>query len=294
MEPRIPFHATDDHPLAGRLFYPPAEAAPPRAAVIIHGATAVPQGFYARFARHLAATLEVVVFTYDYRGVGESRSVDSLRGMQADMRDWGERDFTGAMNTVRARFPELPLLAVCHSFGGHALAMSDAAHLLSGAVGFGVQLPWVGHWPPLGRLRLELLWRVVTPAILAVFGYAPGWLGIGEDLPAGVMRQWGRWCMTPGYFLAEHPEYGERLASLRFPLRAYGAADDTYAPQLGVRAFADHIPGAEVTILDPAAVGRPIGHFAAFRPALSAPLWERFSADLDGFLDTPRLRAGEG
>ena len=283
MEPRVTFHATDEHPLAGRLFLPPAPT-PPRAAVILHGATAVPQGFYARFARHLAARHGFAVLTYDYRGVGESRPA-SLRGLQATMQDWGERDFSGAMCWIRERFPGLPLLGVCHSFGGHALGMSDEAHHLDGALLFGTQLAWVGHWPLAQRLRLEALWRLAVPVLTALYGYLPGWSGVGEDLPVGVARQWARWCLERRYFLDEQPAYAERLAALRFPLRLYGATDDTYARPAGVRAFAAALsPHAEVHILDPVDLGgRPIGHFAPFRPALAQPLWDEAAALLSAW-----------
>lgn len=273
MELRVPFHALDDHPLAGRLFFPEDRDQAP-GVVLMNPATAVPQGFYTRFARYLAERYRFIVFTYDYRGVGESRG-DTVRGLHADMRDWGEQDFAGAVAWLKARYPSRPLLSVGHSFGGHTLAMSDAAHQLDGALTFGTQLGWIGHWPLHQRLRVGLTLRAF-PLLTRLYGYLPGWMGLREDLPAGVARQWSRWCLQRNYFLDDHPEYGDRLSKLRCPVRIYGATDDDFAPAPGVQAYARHIPGAEARILSPAELGRPIGHLAPFRPQLSTPLWDEF------------------
>lgn len=280
MEPRVPFHALDDHPLSGRLFFP-EDRDQAAAVVLISPATAVPQGFYARFARYLAAQHRLIVFTYDYRGIGESRG-DTVRGLRASMRDWGEQDFAGAVAWIRAQYPDRPLLGVGHSFGGHTLAMSDAALQLSGALTFGTQLAWTGHWPLHKRARVELTLRAF-PLLTALYGYLPGWMGLREDLPAGVARQWSRWCLQRNYFLDDHPEYGDRLSRLGYPVRVYGATDDDFAPPPGIRAYAQHIPRAEAHILSPAAMGQPIGHLSPFRPHFTTPLWEEFGGLLSSW-----------
>jgi hypothetical protein len=42
--------------------------------------------------------------------------------------------------------------------------------------------------------------RFYLPATARLLGYSPGRaIGMGEDLPAGVARQWSRWCLGPGY-----------------------------------------------------------------------------------------------
>lgn len=272
METLVPFHAADDRPLTGRLCFPADRARAP-GVVMISPATAVPQGFYTRFARYLAAQHRLIVFTYDYRGIGASRG-DVLRG---NMRDWGERDFAGAVRWLRTRFPGRPLLGVGHSFGGHTLAMSDEAHHLAGAITFGTQLGGVGRWPLRKRLHAGLALRSL-PLLTAMYGYLPGRFGFREDLPAGVALEWSRWSLQRNYFLDEHPEYGARLSSLRLPVRVYGATDDDVAPAAGVRAYARRIPGAEARILSPDELGQPIGHLAPFRPRLAEPLWGELGA----------------
>ena len=76
----------------------------PRAAVIVSGATAVPRGYYAAFAAYLAGC-GAVARHLDYRGSGEP--AEQLRRSDARMRDWGERDASGVIASMRARYRPL-------------------------------------------------------------------------------------------------------------------------------------------------------------------------------------------
>ena len=64
----ITIEATDGYRLGATIF----ETRRARTTVVIHGATAVPQTYYAAFAEWLAGT-GVRVVTYDFRGIGASR-----------------------------------------------------------------------------------------------------------------------------------------------------------------------------------------------------------------------------
>lgn len=271
---------TDDgRALAARITAPAGEA---RASVVIHGATATPRRYYDRFARWLAAR-GFRVLTYDYRGVGGSRP-PALRGFDATMRDWAERDAVTAVRHLRAQFPDDPVLMVGHSFGGQSLGLSEALHEVAGAAMVGVQLGYVGHWPSLARARLALVWHLAFPAALALYGYIPAWTGIGEDLPGGVAREWSRWCRSPGYLTDFVPEARARFAAFRAPVLFYSFTDDDYAPGRAVRAYLTALGGAPVTHrrLRPADVGaRAVGHFGFFRPDHADTLW----TEVAGFFD---------
>ncbi|MBK7155617.1 MAG: hypothetical protein IPH72_28230 [Sandaracinaceae bacterium] len=86
-------HGTQRTPLHHGQRRPPTRAAdlfrthgPVRAQVIVHGATAVPRGYYAPFARFLASA-GFETLTYDYRGVGGSVA-GRARDDAATMSDW--------------------------------------------------------------------------------------------------------------------------------------------------------------------------------------------------------------
>ena len=83
-------------------FFAPADGTPLRSAVLIGGAMGVRQGYYEPFAR-LLATQGHLVATFDYRGMGDSRSAAharSLRGFDADLFDWA-RDYDTAIDALR-------------------------------------------------------------------------------------------------------------------------------------------------------------------------------------------------
>ena len=262
--------AADGFALGVRHYEP---AGPARGTIVIHGATAVPQRFYAPLASWLAArSLRVV--TYDYRGIGDSRA-GSLRRLDADFDDWATLDARAVH--AHARALDDRIAAVGHSFGGHLIGLVDELRELSGMALVGSQLPYYRHWPsPLARARMALLWRVAVPSLTALFGYLPGGAGLGTDLPAGVARQWARWCMAPGYLVAEHPEARERFARFDRPLLLYSLTDDDYAPPAAVDQLERALSGAPLQHLrlSPSEVGLgPIGHFGFFRRRFADALW---------------------
>lgn len=274
--------ADDGYALAARLYAPRGDA---RASVVIHGATATPRRYYDRFARWLAGE-GYRVLSYDYRGVGGSRP-RALRGFAATMRDWAERDAAAAVRYLRAEHPEAPVLMIGHSFGGQALGLSDALGEVDAAVMVGAQFGYEGHWDLLGRARLAVVWRAVLPASVALFGYLPGWTGIGEDLPGGVAREWARWCTSPGYLTDAVPEARGRFAALRAPMLFYSFTDDDFAPGRAVRHYLSALSRARVTHrrLRPEDLGgRPIGHFGFFRPAFADSLWPEVARFFDDVL----------
>lgn len=263
---------SDGRSLAAVCHEPEGE---PLAQVVLHGATATPQRYYGSFARHLAWR-GFRVLTYDYRGIGRSR-VEPLADETVTLDGWID-DATAAQRWLVERDPARPLLTIGHSFGGQIAATIDsgrspAALLLVGS-GSGY---WRGY-APAQHPRLWLTWSVAMPMLGRAFGYVPGWAGLGEDLPAGVARQWARWCLSPNYFLSERPELRARLAAYTGRVLALGFSDDDFAPAGNVRWLAEQLTRAQVEQrqLHPREVDLPaIGHFGAFRATAALTLWPR-------------------
>jgi predicted alpha/beta hydrolase len=134
--------------LAGRLFRPEGR---PAAVAVLHGATAVPMGYYRGFAEWLAAERGVAVLTYDYRDFGMSAR-GPVRSARATMADWGLRDQPAALAAAAALVPDVPRWVIGHSLGGVMLAFhpgmasvdrtvvvaSGPVHLSDHPAGFGV------------------------------------------------------------------------------------------------------------------------------------------------------------
>ena len=64
-------------------------------------ATAVPRGFYRRFAEY-AQQQGINVISTDYRGIGDSKR-GSLRGFEMEYADWSSYDLAAAVDHALAR-----------------------------------------------------------------------------------------------------------------------------------------------------------------------------------------------
>jgi predicted alpha/beta hydrolase len=275
----IGLHAADGTVLGGTLFTPRARA---RGTIIIHSATAVPQGYYRRFAQFAAQAAGARVLTYDYRGIGKSRP-GSLRGFQATLTDWARLDAAAAHRFVRERFPGEPFAIIGHSFGGQLVGLIDEPNAATGVVMVGAQLAYYRDWPAKEHRRLGFVWKMLVPAASALFGYMPGRLGLGEDLPRGVARQWADWCLHPDYLISEHLDARERFARFDAPTLFYSFTDDEYAPEAAVAHLLRRLRRAPVEHVRLAPEERgadAIGHFGFFRPRFSGTLWQEAASFL--------------
>ena len=271
----VEFAARDGFRLGGTLYRP---AQPNGCAVLVNSAVGVRQQFYSAFAAFLQER-GFTVLTYDYRGIAASRH-GPLRVLPARIRDWAQLDAAAALDELSRAAPGARLLAVCHSFGGNSLGLVPGNERYAGALFVGVQSAYWRHWRGAGRAGMWLLTHVVLPVISRILGYVPAQVfGQGEDLPAGVAREWAGWCRNPHY--AAGALGAEGYASFKAPIRSYWIADDRYAPRAATEAILKEYCSArsEVVAVDPAAHGGGrIGHFGFFRERFRHTLW-REAAD---------------
>lgn len=256
---------------------------PTRAQLVVAGATGVPQGFCRRFARY-ASQQGYSVLTLDYRGIGLS-APPSLQGFRMDYLDWSRLDLAAAVEHASSSSP-LPLFLVGHSFGGHAFGVLPNHHKVSGLYTFATGAGWHGWMQPFERLRVLFMWRLLGPVLTAWKGYLP-WkmLGMGEDLPLDVYRQWRHWCRFPQYFFQDPhmTRVADEFARVRTPIVAANALDDLWAPPRSRDAFMQgycNAPWQGVDI-DPARFGMgSTGHMGYFRPH-AQPLWDQVLSWID-------------
>lgn len=277
MSEEVTFAAADGYSLAG-TYFAPGEA--PRAAVLINSAFGVRRRFYRALAERLAS-LGAAVLTYDYRGVGGSRP-PRLRGFEARMVDWGRFDTEGALRWLGDRHPRLAPRVLGHSAGGQVLGLAPSAPRVARLLLVASQSGWHGHWSGWGRFKLFLLWSLLIPPVAELAGYLPGFLGVGEDVPKGVAREWAWWGKHPDYLLRDGGE-ARRAAygALRFPILALSLADDDYAPAAAVDGLLAIYAGARAAHrrLVPADFGRErVGHFGFFRKEVGGALWDECCA----------------
>ena len=277
----ISLPAKDGYLLGATLFLPRGAK---RHAVLINSAAAVPRKIYRGFAGYLARR-GCAVLTYDYRGTGGSRQKStpsrhqpkSLAGFKASMSDWAALDVTAAVAWMRERYHSLPLNYVGHSFGGQALGLLANNAEVSRALLIAAQ---AGYWKLMAspeRYRVYVMLNFVGTPLTRLMGYAPGWSGLGLDLPKGVFQQWVGWVMSERY-LFDDPTLKALSNFSRFDgaLCALCLADDPWATKPAVELLCSGFTSTkpEILTIAPADVGAAkIGHFGFFRPEHRDTLW---------------------
>jgi predicted alpha/beta hydrolase len=259
------FHG-ETHPLEGL-----------RGAVLMVPAMGTPQRYYTACAAWLAQQ-GYKVATFDYRGTGLSRP-QRLRGFQADILTWARLDCAAMVAAVRERAPGRPLYWIGHSLGCQILPFvpdpGRITRVVSVASGSGY---WRENAPALRR-RAPLLWHVLAPVSTALCGYFPGKrLRVIGDLPAGVVRQWRRWCLHPQYALSEGEWARERFAAITRPITFFSFTDDEFMSERSGQSLSRWYVNAPQTDrrISPASLGvARIGHFGFFRESFAGSLWQQ-------------------
>jgi predicted alpha/beta hydrolase len=270
-----PTSALDGYPLATRRFAVPGPSRP----LVVAGGTGIPMMFYRRFARY-AALRGFSVTTFDYRGIGES-APKRMRGFEVDLRDWARLDLAAVLADTVRRAGGTPVHLVGHSYGGHALGLIPDPDTVKDAYLFGTGSGWAGWMPFLERWRVRVMWNLVGPVVTRTYGYLPwSMIGMGEDLPLTVYRQWRAWCRYPRYWFDDPdlgPELRDLFARITIPVTAANAADDLWGTYASRDAFVPYYRHADLSTIDvdPAERGLPpLGHLGYFR-AGAEPLWQQ-------------------
>ena len=286
----ITFPARDGYLLGATLFLPRGAK---RHAVLINSATATPRKIYRGFAGYLARR-GCAVLTYDYRDTGDSKPkavtgsnrAKSLAGSKTTMSDWAALDATGAVAWMRERYKTLPLNYVGHSFGGQALGLLPNNTEVSRALFIAAQ---AGYWKLMAspeRYRVYALLNYVGLPLTKLLGYAPGWSGLGEDLPRGVFEQWVGWVMSERYLFTDPKLPGlSNFENYKGALRAICLADDPWAtrPAVGLLCSGFTAIEPEILTVTPADIGAAkIGHLGFFRPEHRDTLWRGAAEWIEG------------
>ncbi|MEA5161763.1 alpha/beta fold hydrolase [Cereibacter johrii] len=270
---RIEVAAADGYPIRGGIWH--ADAGP---VVVIHAATAVQARYYARFAAWLSGQ-GATVLTFDYRGIGESRSVP-VKDLRAGWVDWGVLDAEAVLAHAGRRWPDRSLCAVGHLIGGFALGLARSAARLDRIVTVGAQFAYWRDYDPRRRRAMLLRWHLFMPAVTRLFGYFPGArLGWLEDVPRGLVRDWSR--MGPRFETSvrstlEPADLAARHGATRARLLAIGLTDDPFCTEAAGQRLLGYYSGADRTHLRiaPSELAVPgIGHFAFFHARFAQTLW---------------------
>ncbi len=251
--------------LTGTLFRPAGTAA---AAVVLHGATGVPQRFYAAFARWLAGR-GLVVLTYDYRDFGAS-SQSPVHESRATLVDWGLRDQQAAQLQLEKLYPGIPVWVIGHSLGGLMLPFQNGSGRVDRVIAVASGPVHFSDHPLQSKATIGAFWHLVGPIAVSLIGRLPGavW-GAAGDIPSGVFWQWRRWCTRRGFYLGDVGSAlpAPDLRSFKGTARFVAASDDAMVPPAASWRLMQYYPEAWKLqkVLQPGDYGlRRIGHVAMF------------------------------
>ncbi|MEM9058342.1 MAG: alpha/beta fold hydrolase [Pseudomonadota bacterium] len=261
--------AADGYALGGTLFATDGADT----VVIVHPATAVPQGFYRRFAAHIQQR-GWTVLTYDFRGIGAS-APESLKGFAGQASDWGLLDMPAALRWAERELTPRRVFFVGHSAGGQQAGLIDTPDSVTAMVTVSAQSGFWGYQGGVEKLRVLIVMGLVVPVLARAAGYLP-WsrLAAGEDLPRNAALEWARWCRSPRYLLGDAALPLHRYANFRAPVLAYSIDDDDWGTARSVDAMMRAYPNLERRHLVPAQHGlKKLGHMGYFRQGSEA-LWD--------------------
>jgi predicted alpha/beta hydrolase len=239
----------------------------PWAAILIAPAMGVNARYYLPLATWLAEQ-GAAVLTFDFRGMGDSRT-QPLRDTRADLHDWTQ-DQNAALEHLAGRWPGAPLLVLGQSLGAQLCAQLPARERIQGLLALSLGSGYVGHLQARFRWQARLFLHLAAPLGTALFGYFPGGrLGMVGDLPAGVMRHWRRWCLSPEYLLSAEGLHAQ-VRNSRFALISLFSRDDELLGEAGARMMFDAHGGARhFEVLTPRP-GEKLGHLAIVHPRNAA------------------------
>ena len=279
-----PFSASDGYPLIGTLYTPEHGI---KANIVLCSATGVPQAFYRRFAEY-ATQFGYQVLTFDYRGVAQS-APKRLKGFKMSYLDWGTLDLAAAIDFL-AQDP-IPLFMVGHSYGGQALGLAPNHAKVTAMYCFGTGAGWHGYMPFKEKMKVQVIWNIIFPPMVAVTGYLP-WskLNMGADLPIGVYQQWRKWCKNPTYFFADPEQHAliAQYAQVKTPIYAVSALDDDWALPNSRHAFMQHYRQAPMQFINISASDyglKEIGHMGYFRKG-AEKIWDEILQSFHDFIAT--------
>jgi predicted alpha/beta hydrolase len=258
-----PLEVTGYVPITGQVF---------SAVTVINSGAGIPKSLYEPFASWLA-DYGIPTLTYDYRGIGGSRS-PSIRTLKASIRDWGSKDCAAVLRHASALYPSSVVHVVGHSIGGIVTGFVTSPVPLGRLLFLSPHTGYLGDYAPSARLRMLIVWHCLMPMLTSIFGYFPGRaFGLPEDLPGGVASEWGkrrfRWNLRSDVAFGKFLQVSATGLVIR-------PDDDLFATRSAMERVQSHYERANLIDfpVDATSYARKgIGHFGFFSPRFREALW---------------------
>jgi len=257
----------DSYSLTARFY--PAKQSTHQLPILVCPATGITQGFYHHFIEWLAQQgSDVLVF--DFRGIGESLH-GPLRQSNASIQDWGQLDIPAAIETLLNKTGKQQVILLGHSAGGQLLGIVSNYKKVAQVIAISGS---TGHVKGLkGRTKrmAPVMFKMIFPVSSLIKGYgATKFLGMGENLPKNVAKQWAEFCSKPGYVMNAVGKtiFEDYHNEIQCPITVYWSSDDEIATEANVKDLLRLYPKAstEMIELKPKDTGhKAIGHMLMFK-----------------------------
>lgn len=242
--------------------------------LIVASAMGVKRSFYRGLAESLASRGYGVI-TFDYRGIGDS-APDDLRSDASTIEDWGAHDLESVICWLRDAHRPGKLFILGHSVGGQVIGLAPSSRSADGLILVATQSGYWRNWHGRYRVGVWLWWHLILPVTNSVCGFFPArHLGMGENLPSGVARQWAKWGRHPQYLMkpgAECPRFHDEIAC---PAQAWFIRDDWLAPRDAMQGLLAWYSAADIEYHEIGGEDEPVGHWGWFRAETARAYWDK-------------------
>jgi predicted alpha/beta hydrolase len=245
--------------------------------VLICPATGIVKEFYHAYAEWLSS-MGYTVMSFDFRGIGASLH-GPLKQSNASIVDWGQLDITAAIDCLLVHTAKEKVILLGHSAGGQLLGISPNHAKVAKVIAVAGSTGHVHNLKGKTKFLAPVMFHIVFPISNKLKGYgATKMIGMGENLPKKVAKQWAQFCGTQGYVM--HAVKKEKLpdfhAEITCPITAIWASDDEIATPANVNAFLQLYPNATTSMIElkpQQYQHKSIGHMHMFRKS-HRNLWQ--------------------
>ncbi|USA54709.1 alpha/beta fold hydrolase [Acinetobacter sp. C32I] len=271
----------DGYQLAAQ-FYPAQEQSKPYP-ILICPATGITKNFYHAFADWLSQQ-GYDVLSFDFRGIGESLH-GALKDSTASINDWGIYDIPAAIETLLDRTQAEKVMIVGHSAGGQLLGITSNYHKVAKVLAIAGSTGHVKGLKGKTKILAPVMFNVIFPVSSFFKGYgATQFIGMGENLPKNVAKQWAEFCSKPGYVMNAIGKtiFEDYHQDIQCPITSFWASDDEIATQANVKDLLRLYPNAPTKLieLNPQQYGyKQIGHMLMFKKS-HQKLWPLMESEL--------------
>lgn len=237
--------------------------------ILICPATGISKNFYHHFAIWLCEQ-GFDVMSFDFRGIADSLH-GALKDCDASIQDWGQLDIPAAIDSLLAKTQQQHVILLGHSAGGQLLGICPNYNKVERVIAVSGSTGYTGGLKGRTKLLAPLMFNLIFPISSRLKGYgATQFIGMGENLPKNVAKQWAEFCSRPGYVTNAIGKtiFADYHQQIQCPMSVYWSSDDEIATHANVTQLLSLYPHAKTQMheLVPSEYGfKSIGHMAMFK-----------------------------